>query len=100
MNRASLEKLESRTLLAAAVTPLDIGQFEGRPGQFGEVGGTPLFTTTDFPNGQLLWTTDGTARGTRLVKDLDTAPSTGGQWFVEGRDNALAVGNTFYFTGV
>jgi ELWxxDGT repeat protein len=96
--RSIFEVLENRTLLA--VTPLDIGQFKGRPGQFGSINGTALFTTTDFPNGQLLWATDGTAQGTRLVKDLDTAPSTGGQWFINGRDNALAVGNTFYFTGV
>src|SRR5688572_23957814 len=89
------ENLESRTMLA--VTPLDIGQFKGRPGQFGSLGETALFTTTDFPNGQLLWATDGTPQGTRLVKDLDTAPSTGGQWFINGRDNALTVGNTFYF---
>ena len=98
MIRSIFEVLENRTLLA--VTPLDIGHFKGRPGQFGTLNGAAVFTTTDLPNGQLLWATDGTARGTRLVKDLETADSTPAQWFVSGRDNALVVGDTFFFTGV
>ena len=98
MIRSIFEALENRTLLA--VTPLDIGHFKGRPGQFGTLNGTALFTTTDLPNGQLLWATDGTAQGTRLVKDLENADSTPAQWFVSGRDNALVVGDTFFFTGV
>jgi ELWxxDGT repeat protein len=92
------ENLESRTLLA--VHPLDIGEYRGRPGQWGMLGNAALFTTTDLPNGQMLWATDGTVAGTRLVKNLDPEPATGATWFIGGRDNALVVGDKFYFTGV
>jgi ELWxxDGT repeat protein len=96
---AVIEVLEQRTLLSA-VDLLDIGQFRGRPGQLGAVNNVTLFTTTDFPAGQVLWATDGSPRGTRVVKDLEPAASRSDAWFIGGRDNALTVGNTFYFTGV
>ena len=94
----TFEALERRTMLA--VQPLDIGQFKGRPDQFGAVDGVTLFTTSDFPNGQMLWSTDGTPGGTRLVKDLEPSVSAAHAWFMGGRDNSATVGETFYFTGV
>lgn len=95
---SALERLEQRLFLA--VQPLNIGEFKGRPGQYGQFNGITLFTTSDLPSGQKLWYTDGTPTGTFLVKDLDASASTPAAWFVSGRDNALAVGGVFYFTGV
>lgn len=97
--QAALEQLERRTLLAV-VQPLDIGQFRGRPGQFGHVNAITLFTTTDQHTGQKLWGTDGNAVGTVLIKDLEVQVADPSAWFISGRDNVLTVGNTFYFTGV
>lgn len=96
--RTVVERLEGRLLLAAQL--LDVGEFRGRPGQFGNVNGVTLFTATDFPDGQMLWQTDGTSAGTRMVKDLDPQSSLPGQWFVSARNDALTVGDTMYFTGV
>jgi ELWxxDGT repeat protein len=44
---------------------------DGYPGDFTNVGGTLLFTAYDGTHGFELWRTDGTAAGTRLVRDIN-----------------------------
>lgn len=47
-----------------------------RPDQFTAVGDVTYFTATDPGNGREVWRTDGTAAGTRLLKDIAPGPST------------------------
>ena len=90
--------LEDRTLLAAtlvqdvnrttaaAITPLMPGT------HFAAVGNTLFVAADDGVNGTELWRSDGTAAGTRLVKDVNAGPNP------SGPSGLVAVGNTIFFT--
>ena len=44
------------------------------PGRFTPVAGAVYFTASDEANGEEVWRTDGTASGTRLLKDVAPGP--------------------------
>lgn len=64
-----------------AVLVEDIGEFDSSPDELVTVGGRLFFNADEgFPSGRELWTSDGTAAGTYLVKDIwqglaDSVPS-------------------------
>lgn len=54
-----------------AVLVKDIGQFDSSPDELVPMGGKLYFNADEgFPSGRELWTSDGTAAGTQLVKDI------------------------------
>src|SRR5689334_16763056 len=55
-------------------------------------GGRLYFLVSDPDHGGELWTSDGTADGTRLVKDINPGPAG------SDPDNLTAVGDSLYFT--
>lgn len=95
----TLDQLEPRRLLAA-VDPMPVGTFSAAPGQAATLGDATFFATYDRTNGQVLWASNGIASETRLIKDIETAPSTASTWYVSGRQNALVVNGIYYFTAV
>ncbi len=75
LRRPAVERLEGRALLAAA--PQLIANLNDGPSwswadepRFASVGDLAYFVAGDGLTGRELWVTDGTASGTRLVKDL------------------------------
>src|SRR5262245_27750145 len=70
----SLEQLEDRCvpaigLSATLVAYLLPGELSSNPGGFKNVNGTLYFTTRDTENGSALYSSDGTAEGTILIKN-------------------------------
>src|SRR3954451_11001544 len=73
------EALEDRALMSSDLDPrlLDINKagVGSNPTGFTAVGATTFFLATDRAHGTELYTTDGSAEGTRLVKDINPGPS-------------------------
>ena len=67
------------------------GPFSSEPGRFTALGDRLFFFANDGTRGQELWTSDGTAGGTTLVRDI--APSD----TVQYRETRLAFGDRLYF---
>ena len=61
-------------------------------GQLTNVSGTLYFSADDGRHGQELWRSDGTVRGTRMVKDINPGPRSG---YFSG---ITPVGRTLYFS--
>ena len=78
----------------------------GAPGSFANVAGTLFFAATDRRHGNELWRSDGTRRGTRLVKDIRPGPrpcagskrACRGQGASSNPMELTAVGKILYFT--
>jgi ELWxxDGT repeat protein len=95
-----IEALESRQLLALSpelVVDINSAPIDGpTPGPFVEIGGVAYFTAETPAFGWELWRTDGTAAGTRMVKDIrpgpDIAPA------IHAPVMLTAVGETLFFT--
>src|SRR5687768_14865571 len=71
--RLSVESLEGRALpssTALLVKDLNLAPLSSFPEQPVNVNGTLYFTAEDGVHGRELWASDGTAAGTRMVKDL------------------------------
>jgi ELWxxDGT repeat protein len=104
--RPIIQRLECRALLSAAapvVAQLNIGSLSAQqPQQFATLGNQTLFTTFDPQRGQILWSTDGTPGGTHEIAAMDTAgnPNNWVSYSASYPDNALVIGNTYYFTGL
>lgn len=83
--------LASSTVVAAPVTQslgdLNAGPGDGKPSDFTKFGTTVLFVATDETKGRELWRTDGTAAGTRVVKDINPSGDSwpNGFWVINGR---------------
>jgi ELWxxDGT repeat protein len=60
----AIEQLDTRVALAA-------DSFAGAPGEFVALGGLTAFVAEDKASGRELWVTDGTATGTRILKDVN-----------------------------
>lgn len=60
----AIERLDPRVALAA-------DSFAGAPGEFVAFGGLTVFVAEDKTAGRELWITDGTATGTRVLKDVN-----------------------------
>ena len=63
-----------------------------RPEQLTNVGGTLFFSANDGKKGRELWKSDGTAAGTKRVKDIRPGPKGSGPTWL------TAVGDRLYFT--
>ena len=73
------EALEPRRMLAAVlVKDIQTETASSFPAGYTVVGSVAYFAADDGVNGRELWRTDGTAAGTRLVKDINPAPATYG----------------------
>ena len=75
--RRLIEPLELRALLAAAPTPqlvadLNTSPLSSNPTGFLKIGNITYFSADDGIHGKELWETDGTAGGTKLVRDINT----------------------------
>src|SRR4051794_7138249 len=73
--RARFESLEPRALLSTTPIPqlvsdLTTGPRSSEPSIIATVGKQTFFLATDGDHGRELWRTDGTATGTKLVKDI------------------------------
>ena len=95
----TLDLLEARRLLSA-VDLLEVGAHAAARGQAAKLGSVTLFSTYDRSAGQMLWATDGTQAGTRLVKDIDANESDPASWFISGRGNSIVFNGALYFTAV
>jgi ELWxxDGT repeat protein len=91
-----VEPLEDRRLLSATLVadilprpPYD--QTSNNPGPVYDVGGLMLFVASDGVHGRELWRTDGSAKGTRMVKDLVPGPN------YLGADSFTAFDGAVYF---
>jgi ELWxxDGT repeat protein len=75
------------------VTDVSLGGPSGDPSRLIDVNGTVYFAGDDGTNGRELWKSDGTAAGTRMVKDINTAAGA-------SSDPAefVNVGGTLFFT--
>ena len=60
----AIERLETKMPLAA-------DSFAGKPSDFVTIGDQVFFVAEDRTNGRELWVTDGTATGTRVLKDIN-----------------------------
>ena len=65
------------------------------PSQLTSMGQTLYFSADDGERGYELWSTDGTAKGTALVKDI--VPSKGGGMTSSSPTNLVVAGNTLFF---
>ena len=81
----SIERLETKVALA-------IDSFAGRPTEFVTLGDQLLFAAEDPMNGRELWVTDGTATGTRILKNIKDGKGS------SYPRNLTVVGSTLYFT--
>jgi ELWxxDGT repeat protein len=75
-HRLQIESLESRALLSAAPAPqlvadLNTTPLSSNPGDFITIGKITYFSADDGLHGRELWETDGTAAGTKLVRDIN-----------------------------
>src|SRR5688500_15676873 len=66
-------------------------QTSTNPGPVHDVGGLMLFVASDGVHGPELWRTDGSAKGTRMVKDLVPGPN------YLGADSFTALNGAVYF---
>jgi ELWxxDGT repeat protein len=77
--RARPEALEARALLSRDLTPILIdvntAGVGSNPTSFTAAGATTFFLATDNTHGQELYRTDGSVKGTRLVKDINHGPA-------------------------
>lgn len=67
------ERLEDRSLLAATpqlVKDINADPLSSNPHGVVTIGGTTLFTADDGVHSRELWKTDGTAAGTKMIKDI------------------------------
>jgi ELWxxDGT repeat protein len=73
------EALEARALLSRDINPILIdvntAGVGSNPTSFTAVGSTTFFLASDTAHGTELYKTDGTVKGTRLVKDIDHGPA-------------------------
>src|SRR5262249_46498569 len=69
--------------------------YSSLPPMLADLGGLLLFAADDGTDGQELWESDGTAAGTRLVKDINMGPGDG-IYFTDPRDFAVADGRLFF----
>lgn len=91
--RLSLESLEPRMLLAlpAVLKDIYVGSNDSTPTQPFVVGDNTFFMATEPTTGKELYITDGTAAGTKLVKDIRSGNQSG----IVGRFASL--NNILYF---
>jgi ELWxxDGT repeat protein len=78
VSAVAVEALEIRQLLAADVhliRDISLGASSSEPSQLTRVGENLFFTAESIPGDTELWTSDGTATGTRLVKDIAPGPA-------------------------
>src|SRR5262249_18361417 len=77
--RPGPEALDTRALLSTDLDPrlIDVNKagIGANPSNFTSVGGTTYFLATDRASGQELYRTDGSVKGTRLVKDINPGPA-------------------------
>jgi ELWxxDGT repeat protein len=94
----AMEGLETRQLLSASLlADISAGSGSSLPENFNVVGNQVLFLAYDSARGQMLWSTNGTAAGTMLVKDINPDPQ-GGTYQGYGGDS-IVIQNEMYFTG-
>jgi ELWxxDGT repeat protein len=72
--RAELTSDEGARLLAS---------FDGPAALLASLGGTLLLAGTDPTHGTELWSSDGTAAGTHLLRDIEPGPASSGIWYHE-----------------
>src|SRR5262245_51203926 len=75
--RLEVEWLEDRTLPSTVALVKDInstGTFGSDPDALADINGTLYFVADDGVHGRELWKTDGTEKGTVLVKDIWPGP--------------------------
>jgi ELWxxDGT repeat protein len=94
-----IEVLEDRCLLAVALVDdiNEIANVGGNPTQFTAVGNTAYFAAYDVTRGSELWKTDGTASGTKFVKDIYLG-ATGAYANSSEPQNLTALNGTLFFT--
>jgi len=80
----AIERLDARIALAA-------DSFAGAPREFVPFGGLTAFVAEDKVAGRELWVTDGTATGTRLLKDVNPGKAS------SDPAELTVVGSTLYF---
>src|SRR5438067_13780239 len=74
-NRVLCEELEPRRLLSAScLKDINTTTLGSNPEQVVDVGGMAFFVANDGVHGFELWKSDGTADGTRMVKDIVPGP--------------------------
>jgi ELWxxDGT repeat protein len=94
----SMEQLEARSLRSATpLADINAGSGSSLPENFNVVGKQVLFLAYNTAGGQMLWTTNGTAAGTSLVKDINPNPQNGTYQGIGG--DSIVIGNEMYFTG-
>ena len=101
--RAVLEALEPRQLLAGAtlLADLNTSTASASPGNFAVTAdGTVYFSANDGARGYELHRSDGTAGGTRIVREINPGPGNGTLFdSYDFPGTVAAVGNTVYFVG-
>jgi len=70
----------------------EMSPYDSNPAELTNLNGTLLFTATTATSGRELWRSDGTSKGTALVKDI--APGSASS----SPQNLMAVGASVYFT--
>ena len=91
------ERLESRLALSVEptlVADINTGTHPSYPGQLISAGNLVYFTATSDTYGRELWATDGTVSGTRLVRDIATAPEA---WYSSNPSSLTPFGDVLYF---
>ncbi|RLS69737.1 MAG: hypothetical protein DWI01_07975, partial [Planctomycetota bacterium] len=91
------ERLEARLALSVEptlVADINLGTNSSAPGDLVTAGNLAYFTATSDTHGGELWTTDGTAAGTRMVRDIATTPEA---WRSSDPTSLTPFGNLLYF---